>query len=132
MKLINETDTPKTDQIRSHLELNLGELRKNRVSFTDLSGQSQNKDMRGILAGQREGEHYYNQQTPNGEWTFTGSKGLQLTERFDNREVNFTWLYAYPEDMSELEVELWSPQKTLQPKESISLNQSLEVENVKK
>lgn len=128
MRLINETDVPRTGRLRSHLELDLGDLKKTRVNFMNLNGKMMERNMDGIIAGLREGEHFYDRQAPKDAWTFTGSKGLRLTQRFDNKQLDFAWLYAYPEDMGELEVELWSPQKILKPGESISLEQSLEIE----
>jgi hypothetical protein len=127
MRLINTGTSPCSGRLRSHLELDLGDLRKTRVHFTSLDGKSIDQNMDTVIAGLREGQHFYSGKTPKGRWTFTGSKGLALTNTFDNQQVDFAWLYAHPEDLGELEVELWSPRKILKPGESISIEQRLEV-----
>lgn len=116
--------------LRNHLELDLGELRKTRVRFVDKSGKIIDKDITDIIAGLREGEHYHLENTPNGEWSFTGSKGLQVTQRFDNEQIDFTQLYAYPEDLGELEVELWIKPKILGQGQSITFDQEIDVRPV--
>ncbi len=98
------------------------------VRFTQLDGGTVDEDMSGVIAGLRQGKHYYDQEAPNGSWTFTGTKGLEVTHRFDNAEVEFTWLYAYPETLNELEIEMWRRPVTLDPGESVSMHQELEVQ----
>ena len=105
----------------------MGDLRSTRVDFTNLAGQSIHRDMNGIIAGLREGEYYRSQNTPRGSWTFTGSKGLQLIQRFNNDQIDYTWLYAYPEDLGELEVELWAKPGMLEPGQSLELEQEIEI-----
>jgi hypothetical protein len=80
-----------------------------------------------LIAGLREGEHYYDQNTPDGRWSFTGTKGLELTQTFDSTNIDFTWLYAYPETLGELEVEVWARREVLGPGESVVLRHSLEI-----
>ena len=41
--------------------------------------------------------------------------------------IDFTWLYSYPAELDELEVEIWAHRATLGPGESITLTHSLEV-----
>lgn len=125
--LINPGDTPRQARLRSHLELHMGELKDTRVSFTNRAGDTVEKDMRQVIAGLREGEHYYDLAAPNGAWTFTGTEGLKLTERFDNDGIDFSWLYAYPDTLGELELELWAKRRTLGPGEQMSLRQDIEV-----
>ena len=124
-----ETQT-KTTVFRGHLELDLGNLRETRVRFTNRAGETVDEDMAGVIAGQREGEHYYALDAPDGEWAFSGTKGLEVTHRFDNEEIDFTWLYAYPETLGEVELEIWSPRRTLAPGESATMTQELEVRPV--
>jgi len=128
--LTNRNNKPTSARLRSHLELDLGELRSTRVNFTNLAGRNINKDMTEIIAGLREGEYYRSQNTPSGSWTFTGSKGLQLIQRFKNDQVDYAWLYAYPEDLGELELELWVKRTMLKPGQSVKLDQEIEIRSV--
>ena len=125
--LTNPADEARSARLRSHLELDLGDLNSTRVSFESLSGQKVDKDMTDIVAGLREGEYYRSQNTPRGSWSFTGSKGLRLTQRFDNEQMDYTWLYAYPEDLGELEVELWAKRVVLEPGQSAALDHEIVV-----
>ena len=125
--LTNPGNKPKSARLRSHLELNLGELRSTRVSFTNLAGRNIDKDMTEIIAGLREGEYFRSQDTPRGSWTFTGSKGLQLIQRFNSDRIDYAQLYAYPEDLGELEVELWVERTVLKPGQSVTLDQEIEI-----
>lgn len=126
--LTNPSDQEaKEGRLRSHMELVLGDVRSTRAKFTSLSGNSFDEDMTRVIAGMREGLHFYDQATPNGKWTFSGSKGLEVEQRFDNSEIDFAWIYAYPESLGEVELELWSKRTMLQPGESISINQDIEI-----
>jgi len=125
--LTNTGDAPRTARLRSHLELDLGEVRSTRVRFTSRSGASVDRDMTGVVAGMREGEHFYDQDAPAGSWTFSGSSGLQLTQRFDPEAMDYTWIYAYPETLGEVELELWAKRRELAPGESVTLSQQIEV-----
>lgn len=125
--LTNPAKKPMGARLRSHIQLNLGELQKTRVRFTSLSGKKVDKDMTDIIAALREGEYYYDQDRPRGSWTFIGTKGLQVTQSFDNDVMDFTWLYAYPDYLGELEVELWAKRKVLGPGESVTISQDIEV-----
>ena len=128
--LTNPGNKPKSARLRSHLELNLGELRSTKVNFTNLAGRNIDKDMTEIIAGLREGEYYRSQDTPRGSWTFTGSKGLQLIQRFNSDRIDYAQLYAYPEDLGELEVELWVERTVLKPGQSVTLDQEIEIRSV--
>jgi uncharacterized protein DUF4838/glycosyl hydrolase family 67 len=123
----NPTDKPSSLLARSHLELELGDLMETRVSFTNRDGKTIERTMEPIVAGLRQGEFYRDQHTPNGSWTFTGSKGLQVTQSFDPQQIDFTWLYAYPADLNELEVEVSAKSVTLQPGEEMTFSHSLDV-----
>jgi len=124
---LNGTDQPRETTLRSHLELDLGVLRDTRVRFTDRTGAEIARNMEPIIAGLREGEHYLDQRAPKGAWTFTGSKGLEVTQTFDDEPLDFAWLYAYPDYLNNLEAEIWLKRLTLAPGESIILRHTLEV-----
>ena len=93
--LTNLHDDPATVNLRNHLELNLGELTETRVKFVSLAGEEVDKDISAIIANMREGEHFYAEDAPDGSWTFSGTKGLQVTQSFDNAEVDHTWARAF-------------------------------------
>ncbi|HOX37844.1 MAG TPA: DUF4838 domain-containing protein [Candidatus Brocadiia bacterium] len=128
--IANPGDKPREARLRTHLELDLGDLATTRVKFTDVAGKSVDKDMTGIIAGMREGEHYYDQDAPRGAWTLAGSKGLQFTQTVNNDEVNFTWLYAYPDYLGQLEIEIWTKRRILQPGESFTYSEDIEIKPV--
>jgi len=123
----NPGPKPAEVRLRGHLELNLGDLRTTRVKFTNRAGKPIDKDMVAIVEGLREGEHYYDREAPAGSWTLTGSKGLQVTQTFDPDAIDFTWLYAYPEDLGQLDTEIWLKRKVLATGQGITLRQSIEV-----
>ena len=125
--LTNQHEGPNTVNLRNHLELSLGELAETRVKFTSLAGETVDKDLSEIIAGMREGEHFYAEDAPDGQWTFSGTKGLEVTQSFDNSQVDYTWAYAYPDYLGEVELEVWAPRTELQPGESITVHQALEV-----
>ncbi len=126
-KLINPKDSDVEARLRTHLELDLGPLADSSVGFTSLGGDAVTQDMAPVIAGLREGKHYYDQEAPAGEWIFSGTKGLDVTWRFDNDEVDFTWVYAYPEELQSLEVEVWSPRALLEPGAELVLHHELEI-----
>jgi len=131
LRVTTSVRNPKSSAVetamRHHFEADLGDLATTRVSFTARDGSVVDKDMAAIIAGQREGEHYRDQDTPAGAWTFTGSKGLRLTQRFPDADVDFTWLYAYPTTLGELEIETWTHRRVLQPGESLTLAAEYEI-----
>lgn len=128
--ITNPSDEQRRARVRSHLGLDLGDLHSTRVEFTSLSGERVDKDMTDVIAGLRQGEDYRGRDCPRGFWTFTGPKGLEVTQRFDNRQTDFTWLHAYPADLDELGIELWGRQVDLEPGESVTLEHELEVRAV--
>ncbi len=130
-KILNPGDNPKETRLRNHLELDLGDVGETRVRFTSLAGQEVDQDMAGVIAGMREGEHFYDQDAPAGSWTFSGTKGLRLTQSFDNDQIDSTWIYSYPETLGEVEVELWSPRTEIGPGESTTLRQAIEIRTAK-
>jgi len=123
----NAAEKPAPVLIRSHLEFQLGGLMKTQVAFVNRDGETVTRNMEPIVGGLREGEAFRDRNTPNGAWTFTGSKGLHVTQRFDPDQVEFTWLCAFPESLDELEVEVWAKSVTLPPGETMSFTNSLEV-----
>ena len=126
-RVSNMGDKPREIQLRSHLELDLGPLPNTRLQFTSRSGDRLDKDMKGIIAGLREGERYLDQNTPGGSWTFTGSKGLKVTQSFDDSQTDFTRVYAYPEDLNDLETEIWAKPMTVGSKESVVFGNRIEI-----
>jgi hypothetical protein len=132
VELTNTTDKPREAVIHSHMELDLGDVHETRVHFTNRAGQTVDKDMKPIVAGLREGEHYTDQNTPNGAWTFTGTKGLQVTQTFDPAATDFTWLYAYPDYLNELEVEIWARRANVPAKDTLAFSYDIEVQTTRK
>ncbi len=117
-------------RLRPHLEMNLGELRETTMKFTARDGTAVDKGVDDVLAGMRQGEHFYDQSTPAGEWSFTGTKGLTLTYRFDDEAVDYTWLYAYPERDGELEMEVFANAVELAPGASMTFDAEIEIRAV--
>ncbi len=126
-EMTNPGDSAMEGRLRSHLELNLGDLRSTRMAFTKTSGGQVDQNMETVIENFREGQHFYDEDIPNGEWRFSGSKGLSVTQRFHTEELDFTWVYSYPETMEEVELELWSKRTTLEPGESIRIRQEIEI-----
>lgn len=126
-QLSNPGEKPASANLRSHTEFDLGDLRGSTVRFTDRTGQAITRDMEPIIAGLREGEHYLDQKAPKGSWTFTGTKGIEVTQTFDDGQLDFAWVYAYPDYLNDLEAELWAKPVTLAPGESTTFTVTLEV-----
>jgi hypothetical protein len=124
----NSTDAPREIRIRSHFEMDLGEVQKTRLRFTSRTGENVDKDAQPILAGMREGEHYLDQSAPKGAWTFSGTKGLDVTQTFDDSLVDFTWAYAYPDYLNDMEVEVWAKPQMAQPGQTVSFEHSIEIQ----
>jgi len=129
--LTNPRKKAREVRLRGHMDLNLGELSKTRVRFTNRAGKEVDKDMTVVLAGLREGEHYHDQSAPNGSWTLSGSKGLEVTHAFPTEDLDFTWLIAYPDTLGQLEAEVWLKRKMVEPGQSLTLRQTLEVRPAK-
>ena len=123
----NKGNKPCEVIVRSHLELDLSDLRATRVAFVNRAGENQSRETPPIIANLREGEHFLDQNAPKSSWTFTGSKGLEVTQRFDDELLDFAWLYAYPEDLGALDVELWAKPLILPPGEQFTFAHSLEI-----
>jgi hypothetical protein len=117
-------------RLRSHLEMDLGDVTTTRVAFTGGDGVPVEQDMTGVVAGMREGQYFRKERTPAGAWTFTGSKGLRLTHRFTPAEVDFTQLYAYPVELKDLEMEIFGRRTLLQAGESVTMHTEIEVRAV--
>lgn len=128
-RIANTTEKPLETSLRSHLELDLGDLIQTRVQFTNRRGETVEHDMESVIAGMREGRHYLDQEAPKDSWCFTGSKGLEVTQRFDEAQLDYTWLVAYPESLNELEVEVWFKRTTVPPGESREFTSTLEVQS---
>lgn len=126
-KVTNPRDGAAEVRLRGHIEFDLGDLTSTRVRFTDLNGKRVDKDMTTIVANLREGEHYYDENAPAGEWTLSGTKGLAVTQRWDPKLVDFAWLYAYPDYLRQLDAEIWLKRKTLEPGQTLTFEQTLEI-----
>lgn len=124
----NGTDRVQAVTLRSHLDLDLGPLTDLRVQFNDRQGRAHQHDAAFVLAGDREGAHFRDNDTPDGAWTFTGAGGLQVTQRFDNATMDFTWLVAYPAELDTLETELWRKPEDVPPGGAISLAHTLHID----
>jgi len=125
--MTNRSDKPREAHMRSHMEYDLGDLIKTRVAFTDRQGHEIQRGMKPIVDGLREGEHYLDQNAPKGAWVFTGTKGLEVTQTFDDAKLDYAWLYAYPDYLNDLEAELWMKPVTVAPGESVSFAHSITV-----
>jgi hypothetical protein len=125
--ITNNNDSPDKAHFRNHLELNLGVPASTRVRFESRAGRQVDEDMTRVIDGLREGVHFYAQDAPNGSWTFSGTRGLQVTQSFDADQIDHTWIYAYPESLGQVDVELWRKSVELQPGESLTLSHDLEI-----
>jgi hypothetical protein len=125
--LTNGGQKPQSARLRHHLELALGDLAKTECLFTNRTGTLTRPKMTDVITGMREGRHFYSELAPAGEWTLKGSKGLQIRQKFDNDKMDFTWLYAFPEALGQLEAEVWMKRVTLDPQQSLTVVQEIEV-----
>lgn len=123
----NTSDKPREIRMRSHTEWDLGALATTRVRFTDRQCREVDQDMRRVIAELREGQYFRRDDTPDGSWTFTGSKGLAVTQRFDAAQVEAAWLCAYPEDLGEIEAEIAAKPVTAGSGETVAFVQDLDV-----
>ena len=126
-EITNAADKPREAVVRGHLELDLGTLEDTRVRFVNRSGADVERTMPSIIPGFREGERYLKENVPAGSWTFSGTKGLEVTQRFDESQMDFAWLYAYPDYLGELELELWAKPVVIEPGASMAFRQEIEV-----
>lgn len=126
----NPGDAPAACRLHEHFEFNLGELAATQVRFTSKAGEAVAQDMTQVLAGMREGLHFYEQKAPAGKWTFCGTNGLQVVETFDPNQLDYAWIYSYPEELNEVETELFVSMKTLAKGESIVFERRFEIEQV--
>lgn len=117
-------------RLRPHLEMDMGTLEQTRVDFVARDGGVVSRGMDGVIAGMRQGEHFYDMKAPAGEWSFTGTKGLRLTYGFDDELVDYAWLYAYPARDGELEMEVFAKAVTLGPGESFTFTARIEVQPI--
>lgn len=127
-ELTNVTDKPREAKIRSHTNLNLGDLSKTTIAFINRKGESVARRMPGVIDGMREGEHYLDQDVPKAAWTFSGSKNVKLTQSFDDAQVNFAWAYAYPDYLEDLEVEVWAKPVMVAPGQSVRFATTMKIE----
>ncbi len=118
---------PRETIVRTHSNFDLGPLEDVRVSFENRKGESIQRAMPPIIAGLREGEQYHDRDAPNGEWRFVGTKGVELIQRFDDAQVDFAWLYAFPDYLNDLESEVWAKPVLLEPGQSTTFTHEIEV-----
>ena len=111
----NKLDKPRMTLMRSHLELDLGAPRDIKVQFVNRKGENVAVDMNKVIAGMREGERYSDQNAPKDKWTMTDPNGLTVEQSFDDADLDWSWLYAYPDDLNDLEVEVMSKPVELAP-----------------
>ena len=128
-RLINPGNKPVNARLRSHLELELDSLDDVEILFTDKSGSRVRPKITEVLAGMREGVHYYSGQVPGGSWSFK-SNGLEVLQSFDSGQVEFGWLHAYPEDLNDLEVELWLFNQEIEGGGRIVFEETIDVKSV--
>lgn len=126
-EFVNTGDKPRGVQPASLLCLDLGDARTSRVRFTDRDGRAVDEDTSKAIEGLREGEAFYRGRRPDGSWTFSGDKGLEVIQRFSKEAVDFTRVRVYPVDLNELEIELSGHETTLQPGKTVRLEQELEI-----
>ncbi len=126
----NPSDGPLLCQLREHVEYDLGSVQSTRVAFTARSGASVDQDMSAVIAGMREGVHYYDQDVPLNEWKLRGDKGLEVVESFDDAQVDYTWIYAFPESLNEVECEVAVKPQTLEAGESIIFERRFEINSL--
>ena len=50
-----------------------------------------------------------------------------MTQRFDDDPLDFAWVYAYPDYIGDLEVELWAKETTVEPGATSAFTCSFEV-----
>ncbi len=128
----NLTEQPREAIVRTHANLDLGPLDSVRLRFTNRRGEAVERDMKPIIAGLREGEQYHDQAVPKGEWRLTGANGFELTQRFDDAQVDYAWLCAYPDYLNDLEAEVWAKPVILNKNESTLLRHEIEVRRAPK
>ena len=110
--LINPGGKTIEARLRSHLELDMGNLGSIQVSFTDKTRKRISPKMKDIISGMREGIHYYKEKLPDNNWSFRSGE-LEVVQSFDSAQVESAKIYAYPEDLGELELELWLPNQKI-------------------
>jgi len=123
----NATDKPRQLIMRSHTNFDLGDLQKTRLVFTSRAAERVERAMAPIVANLREGEHYRRENVPDGAWTFSGTKGIEVTQRFDEAQLDFAWVYAFPAYLGDLEIELWAKETTVEPGATSAFTCSFEV-----
>lgn len=115
-------------RLRSHLELDLGDLHFTQISFVNKAGKQTAPQAEEIISGMREGIHYYEEEVPDGQLHFEYG-GIEVTQSFDGRQVEFVSAHAFPEDMGDLEVELWLPIQKIAVEGKRSFEETIEVKS---
>ncbi|GEM_PF-193549 len=123
----NDNPSARVDRFRYHVEWDLGTLQETQVLFTNLAGNEVTPSLDDIIAGQREGQYFYNEEAPAGSWTFSGDKGLLVTQSWDPEEFEHAWLYSFPVTQNELEAEVWTGKLHIEPGESRTFSHSITI-----
>ncbi|MCP4640469.1 MAG: DUF4838 domain-containing protein [bacterium] len=126
-KVTNPGERAVPVQVRSHFELAMVDSESTRVRFKNRAGRQRDLTMSGVVAGLRDGTRFLESECPDGEWTFTGWPGLEVTQRFDDGAMDFAWLYAFPAELRDLEVDLWLHPRALEPGEQMAFTHELSV-----
>ncbi len=114
--------------VRTHTNFDLGTLDSVRVVFENRRGEHVERDLKAAIAGLREGEKYMDTDAPKGEWRLAGDKGVEIIQRFPDEEVDFAWLYAFPDYLNDLEAEVWAKPVMLEPGHSKTFIHEIEVQ----
>jgi len=93
----------------------------------DGPGIARDQDLAEVFIRQREGVFYFSDAMPAEGLRFTAGNGLIVTHRFDRSALDYAWVWSYPPELENLEIEISTPVITLAPGASITLNDSLEV-----
>jgi len=125
--LTNPDNEAREVRLRHHLELDLPSPGDARLELLDGPGSARDQDLAEVLSRQREGVYYFNDNMPAKGLRLTGGNGLTVTHRFDRSTLGYAWVWSYPPELEELEIEIATPVITLTPGASITLSDSLEV-----
>jgi len=125
--LTNPDSKARTIRLRHHLELDLPAVGGARLELVDGPGNARDQGLDEVIARQREGIYYFSDAMPAEGLRLRCGNGLIVTHRFDRSGLDHAWVWCYPPEHEELEIEISTPVITLAPGASITLNDSLEV-----
>lgn len=128
VEVTNITNKPRETILRSHTNLNVGDLNSVEVSFRNRKGENIRRKSESIIAGLREGEYYRELNAPQGAWRFSGNGELAVVQKFSDEQLDFAWAYAYPDYLNDLEIELWAKPVLLEPQQTTAFSFEFYVE----